>query len=835
MSSMKHSLVHPDQGPKPDTSDKASKPSAGSGPSGKNSGPAGVPALSVPHPRPPAPRKRLYGCETCRREKWLPEGSPGPVCWGQDCSATMTLMPGCSQQTKARKTCGNQARPGTDRCKVHPAPDDDGQAPANVLSLDDAREIHGLNQAESIAHTFRFDGDVWHLLAGQHETGARWQRSVKVGKATKGPDGEETVSFVPLLPGRVILTARRSVVTVDPKSRKLSDGQESSAYDISYQDENYITVAKTVVHSIELNYEDKGRRFGFLDRLALCERVQVKHYDSIRDLIKAVIGDARNTVPVIKVVDHAGILYIDGQLCYANPTGTVIGPGGRVRDDVICHTKSAEAVYSDIHYLPSSEISDKDALAGLDSLADLLNGYQDKGVSGIGLGILAGSLLSGTELPDGIPVGCLAALAGDTMSGKTSFVMLLITSSTRTRHGKVRPPFTGSITPNRGSGGATPPGIFQSYKHYGGCVGIVDDVIKTAWPTADKEKAHNTIISITGNYVVSGGSAQATVNKMAGGVEKAAPLWLGMNMIYTMEEVSGITGTIMKDSVYNRMAFAWWDKDKRCDDKTFRRLSSARETLSRNTGLSYMLGMLLAEPGILADGYDMALSYFRKRFSNSRIAESYARALMGLHVLDVAYARLGRPGSHILADVMPGALAQAKILESWGTHGGDEKAAGDSVEAVREVLAGLLAERYVYASAPADPADRGKALVPQPPRDLPGDTDCTSAGWGAEGYGDDGAATWKPRVNALHIGEIIPRNPKARPARFAYRLEMTHIKFMALVEKLNEVANRKHYATTSRDLLIEKLTEAGVLNYVRSNGMSYQVDWEWVISRGEGN
>jgi hypothetical protein len=816
------SLVHTDQGPKPD-------------PPGKDRNPVQSRAKTVRH--------RL-GCPVCKRSKWLDKSALEAPCWGKECSGTMTPWPTCSGATKAGLGCRVQvdpAQPGG-RCEHHqektaravlataPAAVDssgpDDADPAAVVSLDGARDIKGLNAVESIAHTYRMSQSVWYLIQGRYPEGRSWQRTAKL-RTDKDP-----AYLMSVIDGRIICTASRSVVTVDPKSRKMSDSQESSAYDLSYQDENGVILYSTIVQSIELNYEDKGRRFGFLDRLGLCEVTEVRAYDHVRDLIKAVIFDTRNTATRLKVVDHSGIIYVGGQLCYANPSGTVIGPGGRVMEDVMCRPKTAEAIYSDISYLPSSQVTDKDALAGLDALADLLNGYQDKGVSGIGLGSLTGSLLSGTELPDGSPVGCLTALVGSSMSGKTSFVMLLVTSHTRTRHGKVRPPFTGSISPNKGSGGATPAGIFQSYRHYGGCVGIIDDVIKAAWSNADKERAHNWIVGNTGSYAVGGGPTQATVNKLSGGVEKAAPLFLGMNLIYTMEEVSGITGTIMNDSVFNRIAFAWWDQAKRADDKTFQRLSSARATLARNTGLSYLLGMLLADPGILAAGYDMALSWLRKRITDPRIAESYARCLMGLHVLDVAYARLGRPGSNLLADVLPGALAQAKLMESWGTHGGDEKALSDPVEAVRELLAGLLAERAVYCSAPTDPADRGKALVPQPPMDLPVGTGCDTAGWAAEGYGEAGA-TWKPR--GLHIGEIIPRNPKGRPARFAYRLEMTPFQFMALVDKLNEAATRKHYVRVSRDQLIERLTDAGVLNYIRSNGMTYQLNWEWIISRGEDN
>jgi hypothetical protein len=827
MSNVVASVVQAAQGPKPD-------------PPGKDRNPVQSRAKTVRH--------RL-GCPVCKRSKWLDKSALEAPCWGKDCSGTMTPWPTCSGATKAGLGCRVQvdpAQPGG-RCDHHqektagagvataPAAVDssgpDGSAPAAVASLDDARdELPGLSRSESIAHTYLFDGSVWHLLTGQHQgSGPRWQRTVK--RIVKKTADGEAVTLMPIIHGRVTCTARRSVVSIDPKSRKMNAGQESSAYNISYLDENGIAVSSSVVQSVELNYENKERRFGFLDRLGLCELVEVRKYDHVRDLIKAVIFDTRHTAPTLKVIDRAGIVYIDGALCYANATGNVIGPDGRVLEDVVCSPGGSQNVYQDIGYLTPADITARESLAGLHALAELLDGYQDNGVSGIGLGSLIASLMSGTKLPTGAPVGALPTFVGDTKSGKTSFVMLLVTSETRTVFGEVPPPFAASIAPNNGSGGATARGIYESMKHYGGCLAIMDDVIKSYWPTVDKERAHNRIINQAGGYVLGGGVAQAAPDKANGGVKAAEAFNLPMSLFFTMEEVGGIIGTMLDDSAYNRMAFAWWDITKRCDRKMYQRLSSQRHTLLRNTGLSYLLGILLAEPGILADGYELALAYLKKRLTDERVAKSYARCLMGLHVLDIGLARLGQPGT-ILADVLPGALGQAQALEAWGTHGGDQKAASDPVEAVRELLAGLLAERSVYGSAPTDPADRGKALVPQPPMDLPVGTGCDTAGWAAEGYGEAGA-TWKPR--GLHIGEIIPRNPKGRPARFAYRLEMTPFQFMALVDKLNEAATRKHYVRVSRDQLIERLTDAGVLNYIRSNGMTYQLDWEWVISRGEDN
>ncbi|WP_285637415.1 hypothetical protein [Actinoallomurus iriomotensis] len=658
-----------------------------------------------------------------------------------------------------------------------------------------------------------------------------------VHRQIKRIDDKTEAVLVPVFDGLLWCIERTISVSVDPRTRTIGNEIQDESFILCYQDNDGNPPRQTTVRDSELI---DNRNLNWMTRLGLSTIVRAKKHPAVRDLVRAVVFNSRGkNGRVVRVIDRSGPVYVDGVLCYANATGytdkdgkrldgvgAVFSPSGRL-ESVRCEPSSETDHHREVEYPVSLPKTKAAQVRALDALSALLSAYDDPGLTGVLVGQLLAAPLTGAILRGSLSVCSVSALIGPSRAGKTAFDMLLFTSQTRSLYGEVAPAISARCSAPNGSAGTTPAGIYQWLSPFGGSRSLLDDGMKEAWTEVHKRKALDTIYERVTSFIVGGGVAQAQGNN--GKTEAAKTKRLYLSACISAECV-GPVANMLEDSTYNRIAVVWWEKEKRCDRVTYDELKSREATLARNDGMRVVLDTLLRSPDVLADGYEIALAALREAGLDERVSKNYAKCLSGLHALDVAYAERRRK-SAALAKAIPAAIEIAKSLESFGTHGGDQRALSDIAEATREGLAVMLEmDRSAYVAAAPDPQDvkAGIPLIPQEPTCVPFGFDLTNCGWSA---GSDG--TWKRRESAISAGMLIESLPGVAQNRghsFAYRLQMKAREFAALHDRLNYVSGQRGFRVCSRQERIDALVSIGALQTSRRSGTTfYHLDFLWVL------
>jgi len=556
--------------------------------------------------------------------------------------------------------------------------------------------------------------------------------------------------------------------------------------------------------------------------------------------------------PVTPAVPTTGpVVPLNGELTYLPAVGEAFdasGPSGHVRHR---RTGRRRRHLADITYRPERpDLEDPSTLTALESWSRLIHVHPQpaRGVVGALVGQVISSLLAGH------PLDCarghsrtFTITVGDSETGKSAVVRLVLTSQTRTMWGEAPLSPLCLVSKGGGAGGATPTGITQRLSDHGGATAELDEVgPRKRWDDRQKMDQHTKITMAAGNAIMGGGPAQGAVNRASDRVDIAADGDARLSGAGTAEDLPprSFVSSLLDDGIANRVAWLWWLADYRCPELLLRLLQSETETLSRNDGLRVVLQLLLEDPGVLVEGFARACDELRTRVpelgAHTRVLHHYAMLAAGLWVLDRAYGRAGLMVSHF-GECLPGIADEAQRMVTYGLGGGsDEQSLRDPVEAVRFIFArrvrGIGGKPFVIDFG--EGANGDPAMAPDPGRpddpitsDLPPGVYNEDAGWGI-GTDDDGGPVHVPGRDAIRLRCWVRHRAGRRPkSGFTYRLVLRRQDWELLCSELQRSGEAMGLATLTQANITEALTKAGVLWHGKAGGgqRPYVLDGAWLL------
>lgn len=529
------------------------------------------------------------------------------------------------------------------------------------------------------------------------------------------------------------------------------------------------------------------------------------------------------TGAVVPMVTTTGPVTLDEDVIYVPAVGQAFdrhGPTDAIRSDP---SGRPRAHLADVAYRPERPSWDDPAtLRAAHALRRVITAHGDRGLSGALTGQQIGALTAGRRLGGRIgTTGTVSYLVGPSMSGKTTFALLLTSSQTRNLYGIVKEPNTCIVARGNTAGGMKPTGAAQYLRDNGGALALMDDVgPKALMDDRHKMEQHVKILGAVVNSVMGGGPLQGTVDNVRNRVDLAESLDARLSVVGTAETFAPVP-SLVDDGVANRVCALWWNSDDRCDPETLSMLQSEAETLARNDGLRACLQILLEGTGTLEVGYVRAFDALTAAEVPPRLATNYARMLAGLAVLDRVYERCGVL-SDLLGECLPGVVEHARRMMEHGTVGGaDEVVVGDPVEAFRMAF-GVLARqerRLLWDFGPAD-ADVIELPAPPEPAQLPPGRRPEDFGWTTAEY--DG--------RSVRAGRCVPK-PRNGRHEFKWRGEMRPADWSTVCAMVGAVCRREGWRTGTADETRRALESAGVLihRHTRS-GSVYQINMDWLTT-----